>query len=176
MVNGVVAVVPPGVVTLTVLAPGVAAVVIVHCWVIVVPSVDTVTAPCVMPVDVPEMLTVAPATKFVPVSFTMNEPVPLVRDVGLSGVVAVFAANVGAAVAAVTLKFVDELVALVPPAVVTVTACAPTVALALILKSAVSDRPFAAGVTLETVIWLAPATATVGEKLRPVPVIVTWTV
>lgn len=152
--------VPPLVVTVTVLAPA-AAVVAITKFAVIDVALTTLTSVTVT--FEPLTATVAPATKFVPVSVT-DTVLPCTPEFGLTLV------RVG--VGGLT---VNVLAAVVPPAVVTVTFRSPSAAELPTTKSAVRDVPLET-LTLLTVMF-DPLTATVVAPLMKfVPVRVTDTV
>jgi hypothetical protein len=159
-VNITVPVVPPAVVTDTVRAPSVAPAVIVNVAISVSPPAPGVTFVTVTPV--PLTATVAPATRFVPVSVT-GTTVPCTPLVGLIVV------SVGGGGFTVNVWLPE-----VPPAVVTLTFCPPSVAFAAIVKVAVMLVALATAVA-ETAIPPPAGTLIALPATKFVPVSVTGT-
>lgn len=151
--------VPPLVVTVTVLAPAAALLAITKFAVI---DVALTTVTLVTVTSEPLTATVAPETKFVPVNVT-DTVLPCTPEFGLTLV------RVG--VGGLT---VNVLAAVVPPAVLTVTSRLPSAAPLAITKFAVIDVALAT-LTLLTVTF-DPLTATVAPETKFVPVSVTATV
>jgi hypothetical protein len=130
---------------------------------VAVSCVPLVTFTLLRVTPLPVTLTVvAPDWKFVPVSVTVCDP-PCAPVVGLS--------DVSVGVGGLTVKV---WVPLVPPAVVTVTVRALSVALDAMVKSAVMDVPLTTD-TFATVTPL-PLTATLAPVTKFVPVSVSLTV
>jgi hypothetical protein len=159
-VNGTPLLVPPAVVTVTLLAPVAAVPEIVNVAVICVP-LTTVTLLTVIPL-LPGLTVVAPVTKFVPVSVT-DTAVPCAPLFGLTVV------RVGAGGFTV-----NGTPLLVPPFVVTVALLAPVAAVPEIVNVAVICVPLTTD-TLLTVIPLLPGFTVVAPVTKLVPISVTDT-
>jgi len=159
--NGRALLAPPVLVTATLMEPIAAAEVLVMVAMMVVGVVMT-TPLTETPVAAGVMTTFEPATKFVPVSRTLT-------DVPRTSVAGAIEVSVGAGGATT----VNVAALLVPAGVVTVTFLAPNVAVAEMVKVAVTVLAFTT-VKLPTVIPV-PLTFTALARVKPVPVIVTGT-
>ena len=159
--NGIVLLAPPVLVTPTLTEPITAAAVLVMVAVMVVGLVMT-TPLTETPVAAGLMTTFEPATKFVPVSRTLTD-VPRTSEAGAIEV------SVGAGGATT----VNVPALLVPAGVVTVTFLAPNVAVAAMVKVAVTVVAFTAAKLLTLIP--PPLTFTAVAPVRKVPVIVTLT-
>src|SRR5882762_2280366 len=160
-VNVTLLLVPPGVVTLTVWAPSVAAPEIVKFALIVV-AFTTVRPLTVTPVA--ETYTAVAPVRLVPVRVNGSTKVPRAPDAGEIEV------RVGVGVGAVT---VNVTLLLVPPGVVTLTVLAPSAAVDAIVKVAVTEVPLTT--TMLLTVTNVPDTVTAVVPVRFVPVRVTGT-